>query len=243
MTRQVWTFGFIGALALSAGLGGAPLATCVRLDALGLAAPATDIGTAQAPQQQGQQQQGAQQQGQRAGGAPQGGGRGGGRGAVAVMTLSTTGWTDGGTIPLKYSQAGDEVSPPLAWTGAPTPATSFVLIVHDIDAMRGNDDTLHWLVWNIPGTTTSLPEKIPQGPELADGSRQISATGPNYRGPGAPASGPAHHYLFELYALDTMIDVPAVGASPADTRAAIVAAMAGHVRGKASMVGLFRRTP
>jgi phosphatidylethanolamine-binding protein (PEBP) family uncharacterized protein len=54
-------------------------------------------------------------------------------------------------------------------------------------------------------------------------------------------SGPVHHYLFELFALDTMLDVPAVGASPPNTRAAVVAAMAGHVRGKASYVGLFKR--
>ena len=84
---------------------------------------------------------------------------------------------------------------------------------------------------------------MPQGPQLPDGSRQISGTGPYYRGPAAPATGPAHHYVFELYALDTMIDVPAVGASPAETRAAVFAAMAGHVRGKAVTVGLFKRQP
>ena len=76
---------------------------------------------------------------------------------------------------------------------------------------------------------------------LQDGSRQISATGPNYRGPAAPASGPPHHYVFELYALDTTVDVPAVAASPAETRAAVTAAMAGHVRGKGVLVGLFKR--
>ena len=58
---------------------------------------------------------------------------------------------------------------------------------------------------------------------------------------GAPASGPAHHYVFELFALDAMLDVPAVGASPPQTRAAVVSAMAGHVRGKAVCVGLFKR--
>ena len=73
--------------------------------------------------------------------------------------------------------------------------------------------------------------------QLPDGSRQISATGPYYRGPGAPAAGPIHHYLFELFALDTMLDVPAVGASPPNTRAAVIAAMAGHVASK----GIVRR--
>jgi phosphatidylethanolamine-binding protein (PEBP) family uncharacterized protein len=66
-------------------------------------------------------------------------------------------------------------------------------------------------------------------------------SGPYYRGPAAPATGPLHHYVFELFALDTILDVPAVGAPPAATRAAVVAAMAGHVRGKAVMVGVYRR--
>ncbi len=159
------------------------------------------------------------------------------------MTLSTTAWADGGQIPLKHSQAGDEISPPLMWTNVPEMVASFVLMVHDVDAATGNgtDTLLHWLVWNIPGSARSLPEGVPQGPELPDGTRQISGTGPYYRGPGAPASGPPHHYLFELYALDSTIDVPAVGASPSATRAAVVAAMADHVRGKAVLVGLFRR--
>ena len=106
-----------------------------------------------------------------------------------------------------------------------------------------HDDLLHWLVWRIPGTARELAEGIPQGSQLPDGTRQISGTGPYYRGPAAPATGPAHHYVFELYALDATIDVPAVGASPAETRAAVVAAMATHVRGKAVAVGLFKRQP
>jgi phosphatidylethanolamine-binding protein (PEBP) family uncharacterized protein len=101
---------------------------------------------------------------------------------------------------------------------------------------------LHWLLWNIPGGARALPEHVPQGAVLADGSRQISATGPNYRGPAAPASGSVHHYVFELYALDGPLDVPAVGASPAQTRAAVVAAMAGHVRGKGVYTGLYKRS-
>ncbi|HUL72791.1 MAG TPA: YbhB/YbcL family Raf kinase inhibitor-like protein [Vicinamibacterales bacterium] len=200
-------------------------------------------------------QQTGQQAGQRGGGAPgqppqpgqpgQRGGRGGGRGAIAVMTLTTTAWTDGAAIPLKYSQAGEEVSPPLAWTNAPDNAVSFVLIVHDPDAgiasqTNGADDVLHWMVWNIPATTKSLPEAVPQGPQLPDGTRQISQTGPYYRGPAAPATGPAHHYLFEIFALDATLDVEPVGKSPAETRAAVVAAMAGHVRGRAALVGTFR---
>ncbi|HEX7778277.1 MAG TPA: YbhB/YbcL family Raf kinase inhibitor-like protein, partial [Vicinamibacterales bacterium] len=95
-------------------------------------------------------------------------------------------------------------------------------------------------VWNIPPTATGLPEGVPQGPQLPDGSRQISQSGPYYRGPGAPRTGPPHHYAFELYALDTTINVPSTDASPAEVRAAVKAAMATHVRGKATLVGLYK---
>ena len=173
-------------------------------------------------------------------------GRGGrGRGAIRVFTLQSGSFDDGAAIPVKHAQPGHDVSPPLTWTGAPDSTVSFVLVLHDANAAIGDGtgDLLHWLVWNIPGSATSLAEGAPQGGQRADGSRQISATGPNYRGPAAPASGPPHHYVFELYALDTMLDVPAVGAAPAATRTAVMSAMAGHVRGKAVAVGLFRRAP
>jgi Raf kinase inhibitor-like YbhB/YbcL family protein len=177
--------------------------------------------------------------------APQPSGRGGGRGrgSVQIMTLTSPAWPDGGEIPAKYGQAGGDVSPPLTWTNAPDTTASFVLIVHDLDAATtpGTDDLLHWLVWNIPGAARALPEHVAQGASLPDGSRQISATGPNYRAPGAPATGPEHHYVFELFALDTMIDVPAVGTSPPQTRAAVVQAMGGHVRGKGVYTGRFKR--
>jgi phosphatidylethanolamine-binding protein (PEBP) family uncharacterized protein len=75
---------------------------------------------------------------------------------------------------------------------------------------------------------------------LPDGSYQISATGPVYRGPGAPASGPLHHYVFELYALDTKLDVKP-SADPFETRANVIKAIQGHILAKAVYGGLFRR--
>ena len=128
--------------------------------------------------------------------------------AVQVMTL-TGPWPDGGAIPAPFSQAGRDQSPALSWSNVPEGVTSFALIVHDLDAAIGNgtDDLLHWMVWNIPGTEKGVPAGVPQGPTRPDGSRQIGASGPYYRGPAAPASGPAHHYVFELYALDTTVNV------------------------------------
>jgi Raf kinase inhibitor-like YbhB/YbcL family protein len=169
--------------------------------------------------------------GQRAGGPP-----------APAMTLTTTAFPDGGPIPVKYTQAGEQVSPPLTWTNTPPGTVSFVLHMLDPDVARNRttETQVHWLVWNIPGTATALPEGVPKGAELPDGSRQVSATGPVYRGPGAPATGPMHHYTFEIYALDTKIDVPA-GGDAFETRTNVMKAMQGHVLGKAVYVGLFRR--
>jgi Raf kinase inhibitor-like YbhB/YbcL family protein len=166
----------------------------------------------------------------------------GGAPAAPPMTLTTNAWADGTDIPAKYTQAGEQVSPELKWTNAPAGTASFVLLMHDPDvALTGTtDDQLHWLVWNIPGTATGLPEHVPQGATLADGSNQVSATGPVYRGPGAPATGPKHHYTIEVFALDTKLAVQPA-ATWQETRANVVKAMQGHVRGKAVFVGLFHR--
>jgi hypothetical protein len=160
------------------------------------------------------------------------------------MTLTSSAFADGGLIPDKHAQPGRDVSPPLTWSGAPDSTQSFVLIVHDADAAIGDgtDDLLHWMVWAIPGTATSLPEGVPHGPQTASGARQISGAGPYYRGPAAPATGSSHHYLFELYALDISVNVAAVGMSPPATRAAVMAAMASHIRGKGVLVGLYKRS-
>jgi Raf kinase inhibitor-like YbhB/YbcL family protein len=161
------------------------------------------------------------------------------------MTLSTTAWPDGGTIPAKHAQPGPDVSPPLTWSAPPEGTQSFVLVVRDLDVFsgRGMDHPLHWLVWNIPAAARGLAEGVTHGPQLPDGTRQIGTTGPFYRGPAAPATGPPHHYVFELYALDGMLEVEPVGASPLETMRTVMTAMAGRVRGKATLVGTFRRSP
>jgi Raf kinase inhibitor-like YbhB/YbcL family protein len=181
------------------------------------------------------------------------GGRGGQRGAAPAaagpaMTLTITGFPDGGQIPVKFSQAapgaapGEGTSPAMTWANPPAGTQSFVLNMHDMDVVRNrtSDDQAHWVVWNIPATATGLPEGVPKGPQLADGSYQISATGQVYRGPGAPANGPYHHYMFELFALDTKLDVKP-SADAFETRANVMKAIQGHILGKAVYGGLFRR--
>lgn len=159
-----------------------------------------------------------------------------------AMTLTTSAWADGDPIPVKYTQAGEQVSPELKWTNTPPGTVTFLLHMLDPDVARNKttDTQVHWLVWNIPGTATGLPEGVPKGEKLADGSMQTSASGPVYRGPGAPATGPVHHYTFEIYALDTKLDV-VHGADAFETRANVMKAIQGHILGKAVYVGLFKR--
>ena len=190
----------------------------------------------------------------------------GGRGGIRNMTLTSSAFQDGGMIPDKHAQPGRDVSPPLSWSGAPDSTASFVLLMHDIDAVSGDGtaDVLHWMVWGIPGTMLSLPEGLPQGPTIpisapvqvagavgggggggrggaGGGIRQLSVSGPYHRGPAAPSTGPAHHYVFELYALDVNINVQPGIVSTAVTRDAVMDAMKTHIRGKAVLVGLYRR--
>jgi Raf kinase inhibitor-like YbhB/YbcL family protein len=208
------------------------------------------------------QRGGAAQTGQRGGdtrggaapadarGGAQRGGRGGGGGGIQTLLLNTTAWPDGGMIPLRYTQAGGEISPGIQWSGAPQGTASYVLTFQDADTVVANstDGLLHWMVWNIPGTATNLAQGQADGFELENGIRQISVSGSRYRGPGAPAAGPLHHYILEVYALDTTIDVKVPPQGPQDPnpnvqaiRTSIMQAMVGHIRGKGSYVGLFHR--
>ena len=168
--------------------------------------------------------------------------------AAPPMTMTVAGFPDGGQIPVRFSQAaegaapGEGTSPAITWTNVPAGTQSFFLNMHDMDVARNktSDDQAHWVMWNIPATATGLPEGVAKGSQRPDGSYQISATGPVYRGPGAPANGPMHHYMFEVYALDTKLDVvPAADAF--ETRANVFKAMQGHVLGKAVYGGLFKR--
>jgi Raf kinase inhibitor-like YbhB/YbcL family protein len=161
------------------------------------------------------------------------------------LLMTTSAWQDGGVIPDKYTQAAGPaaVSPELKWSQVPMGTQSFVLLMHDPEpvlAKGSKMDITHWLIWNIPATSSGLAEGVAQG-ELPDGSRQVSLRSNAYMGPGAPP-GPYHHYTFELYALDIKLEVPqGTPQQAADTRNAVVNAMDGHVLGKAVLVARFHR--
>jgi Raf kinase inhibitor-like YbhB/YbcL family protein len=180
--------------------------------------------------------------------AQQPGGQRGAAPAAPAMTLTVAGFPDGGDVPVKFSQAapgvatGEGLSPAISWSNVPAGTQSFFLNMRDMDVARNKttDDQAHWVVWNIPATADGLPEGVPKGPKLANGAYQFSATGQMYRGPGAGANGPKHHYIFELYALDTVIDVPPA-ADAFESRANVMKAIQGHILGKAMYGGLFKR--
>jgi Raf kinase inhibitor-like YbhB/YbcL family protein len=167
----------------------------------------------------------------------------GGRGGPPMpgLTLTSPDFTDGGVIPNKYTQADPmPVSPKLEWTNVPAGTVTFALILHDPDVaiQKKNEDVLHWMAFNIPGTAKELAGGQPADAKLADGMIQAVNRGNKvgFMGPGAGAAGPYHHYTFELYALDTKLDL-----GPEATRADVLKAIDGHILGKAVLVGRFHR--
>ncbi|MGB6743550.1 MAG: YbhB/YbcL family Raf kinase inhibitor-like protein [Terracidiphilus sp.] len=158
------------------------------------------------------------------------------------LTLSTTAFEDGGIIPNKYTMAADgaAVSPHLTWDYVPDGTVSFALILHDPDTslMKSTSQVLHWMIFNIPGTARELPEGVPAQAQLPDGSIQALNQGkkPGYMGMGAAAVGPYHHYTFELFALDTKLNL-----GPDATQADVEKAMDGHILMKGVLEGRFHR--
>lgn len=157
------------------------------------------------------------------------------------LTLTTTAFEDGGVIPVKYTSADPKgVSPKLEWSNVPAGTVTFALIFHDPDVsiQKKVGDVLHGMWFNIPGTSKGWEEGLPAGPALPDGTVQAkNLRGQNaYMGPGAGAAGPMHHYTFELFALDTKLDLTADA-----TRDDVLKAIDGHILGKAVLMGRFKR--
>ena len=121
--------------------------------------------------------------------------------APASITVTSTAFRDGGTIPVKYTCDGDGVSPPLAWTGAPANTGALAIVVDDPDAPRGT--FTHWVVLDLEPTTTSIAEgQLPPNAKQAANS----ADKPAYEGP-CPPNG-THHYRFTIYALSEATGLP-----------------------------------
>ena len=151
------------------------------------------------------------------------------------LTLTSTAFESGDQIPIKYTCDGDNVNPPLSISNVPAEAKSLVLIVTDPDIpasvkeSRGIEVFDHWVVFNIPTTTTSLTENEEPGT-----TGDNTAGNSSYTGPCPPDR--EHRYFFRLYALDEELDLPA-GA----TRLEVEEAMDGHIISQAELMGRYER--
>jgi Raf kinase inhibitor-like YbhB/YbcL family protein len=157
------------------------------------------------------------------------------RPAQAQFMLTSPAIAPGAMIPSDYACTGSDKSPALAWSNAPQATKSFALIVQDPDAPGGT--FIHWVAYNIPAQTTSLPAGVPKTAEINGGGKNgINSFGNvGYNGP-CPPPGKVHHYHFLLYALDSTLNLP----DKADA-AAVEDAMTGHVLATAELVGTFER--
>jgi len=151
------------------------------------------------------------------------------------IQITSTAFAEGRPIPAQYTCAGPDVSPPLTWSNAPVGAKSFALITDDPDAPMGT--WVHWVVYNLPSTATSLAEDTPPLPELSGGARQgVNDFGKiGYGGP-CPPPGKPHRYFFKIYALDALLDL-----KPGATKKELLKAMNNHVLAEGQLMGTCQR--
>ena len=152
-----------------------------------------------------------------------------------AFTISSPSFRNGAEIPKKFTCDGADVSPLLSWSGAPSATKSFALIADDPDAPVGT--WTHWVIFDLPASTSGLPENVAKTADPPTGGRQ----GQNdfhklgYGGP-CPPPGKPHRYFFKLYALDLQLGLKA-GASKHE----VERAMDGHVLAKAEWMGTYHR--
>jgi Raf kinase inhibitor-like YbhB/YbcL family protein len=173
--------------------------------------------------------------------------RAGGGAPAPRLKLSSPGFADGSSLPLTftcYNNGGNAqsppenaMSPPFSWANPPKGTVSFAIKMDGPEGGHPNgtiDMEMFWVLWNIPASATQLAQGVKLGPQLPDGTRQAAGQRGlvGYRGPCAPAGVGRLHYMFMLYALDQMLDVPG-GATEADVNKA----MDGHVLGTAVYFG------
>ncbi len=153
---------------------------------------------------------------------------------IGRLKLTSPAFADGAAIPPRYTCDGGDISPPLAWSEVPSTAKSLALVCEDPDA-PGRIWT-HWIVYDLPPNTSSIPENSSEG-EIPVGGKQgvndFHKTG--YGGPCPP--GGTHRYFFKLYALDTVSSIP----EPDATRTLVMQAMSGHIIQQAQLIGTYHR--
>lgn len=157
------------------------------------------------------------------------------KGGATVLRISSPAFSAGESIPKKFTCDGPDVSPKLSWGDPPAKAQSFTLIMDDPDAPAGT--WVHWVLYDVPADAKELPEAVPKQEQLANGARQgrndfakIGHGGP------CPPPGKSHRYFFNLYALDTKLNLKA-GATKAD----VERAMKGHILAQAELMGRYGR--
>jgi Raf kinase inhibitor-like YbhB/YbcL family protein len=152
------------------------------------------------------------------------------------LDLKSDAFMNGQSIPAKYSCIGKNVSPALTWSNPPAGAQSFALIVDDPDAPAGT--WVHWVLYNIPSDSRSLPENLPVTGKNVDPAAlnfgKNSSGNARYDGP-CPPSG-THRYYFKLYALDA-----AVNLLPGATKDDLLKAMQGHILAQGELMGTFSK--
>ena len=156
-------------------------------------------------------------------------------GDVMDIELTSTAFAHNSPIPVKYTCDGEDVSPPLNWTGAPEGTKTIALICDDPDAPMKT--WVHWVLYCIPPDTTSLEEGIPGKETLPNGSRHgiNDFRRHGYGGP-CPPRGKPHRYFFKLYALDTELEL-----KPGARKKDLLKAMEGHIIGKGELIGTYQR--
>lgn len=156
--------------------------------------------------------------------------------ASPFFRLASGAFVEGGSIPVRFTCDGAGLAPPLSWAAPPAGTRSLALIVTDPDAPDPKAPRMtwvHWVLYDLPPTAGRLAEGAKAPPRGARGGLSSwNRTG--YGGPCPPIG--RHRYFFRLYALDTRPDF----ASPPD-RAALLAAMRGHVLAEATLMGTYRR--
>jgi Raf kinase inhibitor-like YbhB/YbcL family protein len=152
-----------------------------------------------------------------------------------TLQLTSSGFTSGSAIPNQFTCKGSDISPALQWSGAPANTASFAIIMDDPDAPAGT--WVHWVIWNLPAATRSLPEGVPKREKLPDGARQgrNSFEKVGYNGP-CPPAGQTHRYFFRLYALDKGFSVEPYGGGTN-----VQVAMQGHILAQTEYMGTFHK--